>query len=361
MVENDIKDSESKGIDINLMVQFYNKLVVFQFALELAVELHLEFWRELLEENPNIQKLEGLGSKITNNLEIINNRFKKLTNMNSNHIKSLIIYGNFLKDIANSQTESQIMLEKAESIDKGSNFNKLSVDEEILKYGENSNTCIITTSCNLNSIGDIINSNDEITRLFGFTKSEVIGQNITIIIPKIFADNHDNLMKRYMETSVARIVGKERFFLAKNKSGYAVPSTLMVKILPNLDDGIKIVGFLKDVHNHPEDINPDFVSEEKVHYMLYGGENDVVHGLTYSCYQHFGIPSSLIYGNNISSNEFTIDIIFPDLDIQNQEELKSSNGLIITLDTTTLPENYLIADNFLSKYVHDEEGVNPER
>lgn len=42
----------------------------------------MEFWRELLEENPDIQKLQSLGSKITNTVESTNDFYKKLQEMN---------------------------------------------------------------------------------------------------------------------------------------------------------------------------------------------------------------------------------------------------------------------------------------
>ena len=166
-------------------------------------------------------------------------------------------------------------------------------------------------------------------------------------------------MRRYMETSEARIIGKERFILPQTKSGYVVPCTLMVKVLPNLDDGIKMVGFLKDVDSSPA-INSDFDAEDKVHYIIYGAENSLVYGVTYGCYQHFGIPASLIYGNDASSNEFTIDTILPELNSQNLDELKNPTGLIMTLDTTGLPHNYLIADSNASEYIPEEEDVNNE-
>jgi len=37
--------------------------------------------------------------------------------------------------------------------------------------------------------------------------------------------------------------------MSLNKNGYIVPSTLMVKVLPNLDEGIQMVGFLKEIEN----------------------------------------------------------------------------------------------------------------
>jgi hypothetical protein len=105
MQENDQRNSEQKGVDVNVIVVFQNKFVTFLGSIEKSVNLHLEFWRELLEENPDIQKLQSLGSKITNTVEGTSDLYKKLNDMNPNHIKCLEIYGNFLKDIVNDDAE----------------------------------------------------------------------------------------------------------------------------------------------------------------------------------------------------------------------------------------------------------------
>jgi hypothetical protein len=112
MIENDLRNAESRGVDVNVIVHFQNKFVLFQSAIEKSVNLHLDFWRELLEENPDIQKLQNLGSKITNTVETTAEQYKKLNEMNPNHIRCLEIYGNFLKDIVNDDIEGQRILEK---------------------------------------------------------------------------------------------------------------------------------------------------------------------------------------------------------------------------------------------------------
>ncbi len=112
MVENDLRNLEARGVDVNIIVLFQNKFVLFQNSVEKSVNLHLDFWRELLEEKPDIQKLQGLGSKITNTIETTSDQYKKLNEMNPNHIKCLEIYGNFLKDIVNDELEGQRILEK---------------------------------------------------------------------------------------------------------------------------------------------------------------------------------------------------------------------------------------------------------
>lgn len=73
----------------------------------------------------------------------------------------------------------------------------------------------------------------------------MIGNNISKIMPLSIGQYHDALIKRYLSTSQSAILSSERTVFAVNKNGYLVPCKLLVKILPNLDNGILMVGFLK--------------------------------------------------------------------------------------------------------------------
>ena len=99
-------------------------------------------------------------------------------------------------------------------------MNKYVIDEDKKKYGENSNTCIITCTGNYNNTGIVFNCNNEITRILGFTKNDVIGQRVNRLMPKIYSDMHDGFMKRFLETSESKIMGIERIIMAQNKDGY---------------------------------------------------------------------------------------------------------------------------------------------
>ena len=158
--------------------------------------------------------------------------------MNQNNIKCLTIYGNYLKDIVNDDQEGARLLEKADYVDRSNQANKQLIDQEKQKYGENSNTTIVTISGNLNQIGIITNVNNEIFDFLGFQKSDIIGQNVSKIMPRVYGNMHDSFLDRFLETSQSKTIGVERVVMSLNKSGYIVPSTLMVKILPNLEEGI---------------------------------------------------------------------------------------------------------------------------
>ena len=110
----------------------------------------------------------------------------------------------------------------------------------------------------------------------------MISQNINRIMPKIIGDSHDFYMRRYFESSEKRVIGEERVVFPVNKAGYMVPCTLMIKVLPTLDDGIRVVGFLKDIENGAalhKDLEID--NEDNVKILIKTKEIDLLHNVSW--------------------------------------------------------------------------------
>ena len=106
------KETTTSQVDVVSVINFQNKYVLFLTAIENAVNFHLEFWRELMEENPDIQKLHGLGTAITGSLEITATLYAKLYEINPTHIRLLETYSSLLRDIVNYEIETPKILEK---------------------------------------------------------------------------------------------------------------------------------------------------------------------------------------------------------------------------------------------------------
>ena len=139
-------------------------------------------------------------------------------------------------------------------------------------------------SSNLYTRNFVTNINYDITRILGFSKHELIDQNIkNRIMPKIISSIHDDLVNRYLETSAPMAIGLERFVTPINKDGFIVPSILMIKVLPSLEDGVQFVGFIKEKEEYY--CAPYRHSDEEeltIHYMIYklDASSMIVCGLT---------------------------------------------------------------------------------
>jgi PAS domain S-box-containing protein len=344
MIEADMRNNnEMNGMDVNQMVQFQNYYVKFVSTIEKAVKLHYEFWKELLEESPDIKKLESLGSSITKIVEDSRKQFDVLSDINSNHHKCLDLFGRFLKEVVNDDINGQRIIEKAQKVSK--QINQRQAGEELSKFEEHSDTAIITISGNFRQIGIITNSNNQITNLLGYNKNELVGEKIETIMPKIFADNHDDLLLKYFDNP-DRQLNIERTVHSMNKKGYIIPCSLLAKILPNLDYGIQIVGFLRQL--------PGF-DPEKDKYVVYSCESGMIYGVTRACYEHFGIRASLTYGKCYNMSELNFDLLCPEiLEESKQQTLKSANGMTVLLDTTSIQANHPLENE-------DDESINENK
>jgi two-component system CheB/CheR fusion protein len=92
--------------------------------------------------------------------------------------------------------------------------------------------------------GMIQNCNPATERLFGYTKVELTGQNVKMLMPPPYRDEHDGYLKRYLRTGEARIIGIGREVMGRRKNGSTFPIGLAVSEIPEL--GL-FTGIIRDI------------------------------------------------------------------------------------------------------------------
>lgn len=94
--------------------------------------------------------------------------------------------------------------------------------------------------------GHIHSFNAAAERLFGYRREEVVGQNVRILMPSPYRDEHDGYLRHYRETGDRKIIGTGRVVVGERKNGSTFPMSLDVGEM-NVDGRSLFTGFVKDL------------------------------------------------------------------------------------------------------------------
>lgn len=94
--------------------------------------------------------------------------------------------------------------------------------------------------------GQIEEFNPAAERLFAYPSHEVIGRNVSMLMPEPYAAEHDHYLRRYSRTGERRIIGIGREVTAKRRDGSTFPAHLSVAEL-SIEGEVKFTGIVRDL------------------------------------------------------------------------------------------------------------------
>lgn len=76
--------------------------------------------------------------------------------------------------------------------------------------------------------GSMLSFSASAERMFGYSEEEVLGENVSILMPSPDRERHDGYLLRYMTTGERRIIGIGRVLTARHRDGATFPIELSV-------------------------------------------------------------------------------------------------------------------------------------
>lgn len=323
MIEAELRKREISHIDVVGLIEYQKRFAEFNQLLGEAFESYSAFWTQLASNKPVVKTVKRLGTKIIHTNQSIKTTFDLMMERTGNQVKTITLYGNYMKLVVNDIEESDKILSRAKALESAQAGRSTS-DDKRLKYSDASNLCIVMASADQSSMGIIKSVNSETLKFFDYTSDELLGRNVDVLMPKVFADNHDRWMRRYFDRNEERVLNTERRVFGNTKNGYVMVCQLFVKTMTDIRNEVHVVGLLtKDTQASSCCLLIDF-------------NTGVLLGVTEKCFSRFGLNNRFCYSKGSSNSQVNIAQLFPQ--VQSPADLVSSKELggRVTLDTTLI-------------------------
>ena len=155
--------------------------------------------------------------------------------------------------------------------------------------------------------GRVETFNPAAERLFGYRQQEVVGRNVTMLMPSPYREEHDRYLSRYLETGHAKIIGIGREVTGLRRDGTAFPLHLSVGEMMVAGER-KFTGIVHDLTERTKLIEQLRGSEERwrsvvesaVDGIVVIDSNGRIEAFNPAAERLFGYQASEVLGRNVN-------------------------------------------------------------
>ncbi|KAL4470963.1 hypothetical protein ABPG72_013550 [Tetrahymena utriculariae] len=205
-------------------------------SIEKSANLHVEFWSQLSEDQPDLGKLSEIGFKINIINQQADEQWNKLQQISSYNPQLMRLYSKYKLEILNDKEGGYKIINELNKTN-----NQSSKQQGYIDLTSDPKPTIVI-SAEDDQFGIITNANLAASGALGYHKVEVINRNINAIMPYLYAQHHDKFIESYLQTLEARLLNMDRLVPAKQKNDYILMVIAYVRHVPSLIHGTQFIG-----------------------------------------------------------------------------------------------------------------------
>ncbi|GBG24285.1 Hypothetical Protein FCC1311_005032 [Hondaea fermentalgiana] len=261
-------------------VQLDQHLAEARKSLISTLRYTTSFWKKITHGNCTLSQILQQGAKVHEESSKCRYHLTRLRKLSRSNREGLRLYALYYYYVMNDR-ESAIALER--ELSSANNFD------------EGHGSAVATISGNSSTLGQVLEVSDAMCSLFGFSKNEIIGRNVSILCPSPFAEMHDMFLKQFITTDSEFATQTRRIFGMHGK-GYIMATDFEVTPSTNTNSELILIGRFKRV--------PQPAGQ---HLLMVDAKTGFVTSFTQNACEALGFDESDVFAMNLHISDILID------------------------------------------------------
>ena len=298
----------------NINFKYRKSIQEFKELIKNSLLLYHDFMSLLLNSRikniDNFKELNILGSQIMKYNPKIDDIYNRLINIKTDNIEIIKLYSEFVDGVLKDEEKLKKCQKVAKltyinNIDEIQENNYSNFDIEILN--EKGNIPYLIVSGNQDYLGKILNISTSICKIFGYSKNEIIGQNINFILPKLFRKNNDLLTSQQYEKHILKIfndVNTKKIYFPDiirkdlygiNKMKFLIELKLNIYFVKTEES--KLIYIIEILNYNPFKIDLINNYNNNSKFCILTDDNFIIQSFTSNCYEYLKLNYKYIDSN----------------------------------------------------------------
>ena len=290
----------SNFVDLVQVVAYQNAYNGCMQYIKQGIDISIDFWSLFLKLIVTPQEVSFKGNQLSAVKRKAVQEAENVFAIYPNNLHFLVRYMVFIKRIVHNE---QLTLEIYDKI------KIISDNDQVLKGGNEelsmttlSRIVILKVSTERDSIGTITEASSDLEYLVGYTRTELLGQNVNLILPPPIAEHHNDYIIRLLDTMSFRSLYINIPAFVHHKEGFYVPININIKVLPYFEaQKFRFFGLISERFSQIAIAGVKANLKKRSMVMLTDSEG-FIFGATDNCRRYFDISPTLFEDRNNKIN-----------------------------------------------------------